>query len=314
MSASATIKPESTGRIFDAEGRHKLRWRTVAVLAVSFVVALALESYSLYSLPQSERVHQAAYELYRPSGEIGLKLGIGGGIVFLLIYLYPIRKRWAWLRKKGNTKHWLDFHILFGLFGPVVITFHSSFKFHGLAGMAFWIMWTVAFSGIVGKYVYAQIPRRLTAAEMDRKEIEEERARTAQQWAEQDLVDANDLASVLFLPDNDEVQKMSVLQALLAMVRLDLRRVFEVARLRRKAMSAPIRIASVGGLLPLGNRSFEGVIRSVRQQAWLSAKILFLGKTQKLFHLWHVVHRPFSYSFGVLVVVHVAFVVALGYF
>lgn len=312
MSASATINPEK--RLFDAEGRHRLRWRTAVVVAVSFLVALALEGYSFYSLPQAERVHHADYDLYRPSGDVGLKMGIGGGVLFLLLYLYPIRKRWAWLRKKGNTKHWLDFHILLGLFGPLVITFHSSFKFHGLAGMAFWIMWSVALSGVVGKYFYAQIPRCLSAAELDCKEIEEERNRTAAQLTEQEIFSHDDLASILELPTNEEVEGMSTGRALMAMVRLDGRRIVQVGRLRCKSMSPLTCFVSVAGLLPLGNRALEKVIRSVRQQAWLSAKILFLGKTQKLFHLWHVVHRPFSYSFAVLVVVHVGFVVALGYF
>jgi hypothetical protein len=312
MSASATIKPEK--HFFDAEGRHRLRWRTAVVVAVSFLVALALEGYSFYSLPQVERVHHTAYDLYSPSGDVGLKLGIGGGVLFLLIYLYPIRKRWPWLRKIGNTKHWLDFHILLGLFGPLVITFHSSFKFHGLAGIAFWIMWTVALSGIVGKYFYAQIPRRLTAAEMDRKEIEEERERTSSQLSGQDIFSSEDLATILNMPTNEAVEQLGVMQALVMMVQLDARRFVQVSRLRRKGMSAPTRLLSLGGLLPLGNRALERVISSVRQQAWLSTKILFLGKTQKLFHLWHVVHRPFSYSFAVLVIVHIGFVVALGYF
>jgi hypothetical protein len=180
--------------------------------------------------------------------------------------------------------------------------------------MAFWIMWTVALSGIVGKYFYAQIPRRLSAAEMDRKEIEEERNRTAASLTDQDVFSPTELATILQLPSDAEVEGMSVASALFAMVRLDARRVVQVSRLRRKGMSLQTRVLSIGGLLPFGNRALEKVIRSVRQQAWLSTKILFLGKTQQLFHLWHVVHRPFSYSFAVLVVVHIGFVVALGYF
>ena len=117
MSASAAVRPRTQSRLFDAQWRHRLRWRTAALIAVSFLVALALEGYSFYSLPPAERVHHEAYDLYRPSGELGLKLGIAGGVLFLLIYLYPIRKRWPWLRKIGNTKHWLDFHILMGLVG-----------------------------------------------------------------------------------------------------------------------------------------------------------------------------------------------------
>ena len=34
----------------------------------------------------------------------------------------------------------------------------------GMAGVAFWIMTAVALSGVVGRYLYAQIPRSLNAA------------------------------------------------------------------------------------------------------------------------------------------------------
>lgn len=75
-----------------------------------------------------------------------------------------------------------------------------------------------------------------------------------------------------------------------------------------------MRIFSLGGLLPLGSVPLEFVIHSIARQMRLSTKLLFLSNTHRMFHLWHVVHRPFSYSFFVLVVVHVGFILYLGYF
>lgn len=313
MSAPTTT-PRSGFSIFEPESRHKIRWSAVAFLAAAFLAALAIEGYSFYSLPLAERARHEAYDQFRPSGSVGLNLGMLGGVFFLLIYLYPIRKRWPWLRKKGNTKHWLDFHALFGLVAPVVITFHSTFKFHGLAGMAFWIMWTVAASGIIGRYFYSQIPRRITAAELSLAEIEEERSQTAAFLAEQNMFEPAELEAAMRLPSHSEVQAMPMGRALLSMIALDIARPFKASRLRRRSMSLPLRILSLGGLLPLGNSALEVVIRSVRREVRLSTKMLFLSKTQRLFHLWHVVHRPFSYSFSILVLVHVGFVVYLGYF
>jgi hypothetical protein len=313
MSAPATT-PRSDFRIFDPESRHKIRWSAVAFLAISFLAALGVEGYSFYSLPLPERVHHEAYDQFRPSGSIGINLGLLGGVLFMLIYLYPIRKRWPWLRKKGNTKHWLDFHVLFGLVAPMVITFHSTFKFHGIAGMAFWIMWAVATSGLIGRYFYSRIPRRITAAELSLAEIEEERSQTAALLAKQDMFEPAELEEAMRLPSHAAVQAMPLGRALLTMIVLDIARPFRVSRLRRRSMSFAMQVLSLGGLLPLGNRALEVVIRSVRRQVRLSTKMRFLSKTQRLFHLWHVVHRPFSYSFSILVLVHVAFVVYLGYF
>jgi hypothetical protein len=51
-----------------------------------------------------------------------------------------------------------------------------------------------------------------------------------------------------------------------------------------------------------------------REEAALSKRILFLSRTQQVFHLWHVVHRPFSYTFAVLVLIHIGVVLMMGFF
>jgi len=45
----------------------------------------------------------------------------------------------------------------------------------------------------------------------------------------------------------------------------------------------------------------------------LAKQVLFLSRTQQVFHLWHVVHRPFSYSFVVLALIHIVVVMWLGF-
>ena len=107
-----------------------------------------------------DRPFSPKHHMLRPSGPIGLYLGFMGVALFLGIFLYPIRKHWAWLRQIGNTRHWLDIHVLMGLTAPFIIAFHSTLKFKGIAGMAFWIMFAVSVSGVVGRYLYAQIPRK----------------------------------------------------------------------------------------------------------------------------------------------------------
>ena len=46
----------------------------------------------------------------------------------------------------------------------------------------------------------------------------------------------------------------------------------------------------------------------------LSKKVMFLSKSQQMLKLWHVIHRPFSYSFAVLASIHVILMVMLGYY
>lgn len=312
--ASTTQVVARSGGWLDAEGRHRLRLALAWSIAVVTIASLVVYGFPYYRLDFATRVRSPLHPILRSSGTIGLRLGMLGLAMFLVLFLYPIRKRWRWLGTIGKTKHWLDFHVLLGLTAPVIITLHSSFKLHGLAGVAYWIMMAVALSGIVGRYLYAQIPRSLSMAEMSFKEMEAQVRALADDLSSQALLKVQDLAPLITLPDQKYVQEMSLAKVLLRMLVLDLQRPFQVSRLRRKYLS-PFRIlVTFGGLLPSTHPDLEQVIATVRKQSWMSAKMLFLSRAQEVFHLWHVVHRPFSYSFSVLVTIHIVVVVLLGYF
>ena len=55
------------------------------------------------------------------------------------------------------------------------------------------------------------------------------------------------------------------------------------------------------------------MVRLVRQKSSFSKRVGSLGQTQKVFHLWHVIHRPFSYAFAVLAIVHIVVVLGVGF-
>src|ERR1019366_6159983 len=172
MSAATVVR--HTPPLADAarKRRHRL-WIQLGIAAGTLAtIALCVYGLSYYILPADARPLSPRHDALKPSGRIGNALGIVGGVLFLLMYLYPLRKRWRWLSMKGKTKNWLDYHILMGLVGPVLITFHSSFKLSGVAGCAYWCMIAVVLSGIVGRYLYGRIPRKLGAVEMSVDEAE----------------------------------------------------------------------------------------------------------------------------------------------
>jgi hypothetical protein len=70
---------------------------------------------------------------------------------------------------------------------------------------------------------------------------------------------------------------------------------------------------TIGGLLSSSSPEVERVVRLVRRKASFSRRVIFLGHTQRVFHLWHVIHRPFSYAFAVLAVLHIVVVMGLGF-
>ena len=60
--------------------------------------------------------------------------------------------------------------------------------------------------------------------------------------------------------------------------------------------------------------ALERSIATAREEVSLSKRILFLSRSQQVFHLWHVVHKPFSYSFALLALIHIGVVMMMGFF
>jgi hypothetical protein len=313
MSATAAVAtavmPAQNG-----ERAHRIRLVTGYALAIALIIALAIYGFSYYTLSSTERPFSPKHALLKPSGAIGVKLGFMGFAMFLGIFVYPLRKRWLWLSRQGSSRHWLDIHVLLGLTAPFIVAFHSSFKFRGFAGMAFWIMVAVSLSGVIGRYLYAQIPRRLNSAEMSLKELQEVQAQLSQRLEKQRLLPEADVRSLLRLPSPERVQELSIVTALGYMMVLDLARAFRVAQLRRHALSFGEAMLTLGGFWPTRNASLEKAIASAREEAAISKRVLFLSRSQQVFHLWHVVHKPFSYSFALLAVFHIVVVMMMGFY
>ena len=318
MSANAAVTTRigsaASTAVSNGEKRHRVRLYILYALAIAINVAIFIYGFDYYKLSAMDRPFSPKHHLLRPSGSIGLYLGFFGVALFIGIFLYPLRKHWPWLSTIGSTRHWLDIHIVMGLTAPAIIAFHSSFKFKGLAGMAFWIMFAVSGSGVVGRYLYGQIPRKVTTAELSMRELQELQAQLSQQLAAQHLLPEADLRALLRLPDAKRVARLPIVMAIIYMMLLDVARKFRVARLRRHALGASQLLMTLGGFLPTRHREIERAIRAAAEEAALSKRVLFLSRSQKVFHLWHVVHKPFSYAFAVLALIHIGLQFVLGYF
>jgi hypothetical protein len=314
MSLNITV-PRVAAAAPSGERMHRLYLRVAYSLAALLLMGMLLYGLDYYWLSAAHRALSSKHAYLKPSGTIGLRLGMIGFFMFLLIYLYPLRKRWAWLGRQGSSRHWLDFHVLLGLAAPLVVTFHSAFKFNGIAGIAYWIMIVVSLSGVVGRYIYAQIPRSLNFAELSFKEAQEQSAVLAAQLQTLGILTPKDIASLVRLPDLQQAERMSLLVALGKMLFFDAVFPFRVWRLRQKMLWSHSRsLFAIAGFRRGENLPLERAIQLAREQTLVSKKILFLSKSQKMFQLWHIIHRPFSYSFALLASIHVILMLMLGYY
>lgn len=110
--------------------------------------------------------------LITPEWGMGYWLGITGGVMFLMIFLYPLRKKWKRLRNLGNVKVWFNAHMIFGLLAPTIIIFHSNFQLGATnSNIALYSMLLVVISGLIGRYIYAQVHYGLFGKHADLAEL-----------------------------------------------------------------------------------------------------------------------------------------------
>ena len=131
--------------------------------------------------------------------------------------------------------------------------------------------------------------------------------------ARQQLTFGSRLEALYALPDTKAVARTPILVALLWMIAIDCGRPLRVSLVRLQSAGLVSWLLSLFGLLPTRDAKLEQAISVARQQARLAKRILFLSRTQQVFRLWHVVHRPFSYAFAILALLHIGISLFMGY-
>jgi hypothetical protein len=126
----------------------------MVIAGLAIMAVLVLSGLDYYKLHIDERPSHAAHATMTPGGVWGHGLGIFGTISMVMgMALYMSRKRFRFMSRMGLLKHWLEFHIFLCTIGPLMILFHTAFKFGGLVAISFWSMVAVFLSGIIGRFI-----------------------------------------------------------------------------------------------------------------------------------------------------------------
>jgi len=84
-----------------------------------------------------------------------------------------IRKRFKAFVRLGVLKYWLEFHIFLCTLGSVLVLYHTTFKFGGIVSIGFWSMAIVWSSGVIGRFLYIQIPHSIEGRELTLREVQD---------------------------------------------------------------------------------------------------------------------------------------------
>jgi len=275
----------------DNKNSRSLRGTAVPVLALIIVAAWL--------------VRKGNY--YEPGDEFGYWLGVAGGVMMLALLLYSLRKHFRFMHGWGPTKHWFRLHMIFGIAGPTLILFHSTFRVGSMnAAVALSCMLLVAGSGVIGRVIYRKIHHGLYGRSATLQEVQ----------ANLGIIGGDVKSKFHFAPKIEQRLKE-----------------FEASALSVHAGALP-RVRSFLGVGIRGGwtyfaatRELERIVRHhARQHGWDAAKlerrlvsarsairayvdavidVARFSAYERLFSLWHILHVPFVFMLIVSGIVHV---------
>lgn len=260
---------------------------TMVTITIAVTLYLFYIGFTYYNTSLEERFYHPRHNWFKPSGIYGQGLGILGTLmIFFGVTVYIMRKRYNFLAKYIRLKYLLEFHIFLCTLGPILVLFHTAFKFGGIVSVAFWSMVAVVLSGVAGRFIYNQIPKTIEGRQMTMNELKEMKT---------------DLAVVLHQKFNLESNTLEIISDLMSE---------ENTTENRKKLGYLKKVLQRNDL-PKSNRNT--ILKMVKSEISLSKKITRLQTMQKLFKYWHVAHMPFALIMLVIVIIHIGVTLAFGY-
>lgn len=175
---------------------HRLSLTLYSLIVVTAIIVLTYIGFSYYNKPIEERFFDPNYALLKPSGLIGHGLGIIGSLLIVVgLFSYMIRKRFKMFDRVGVLKYWLEFHIFLCTLGSILVLYHTTFKFGGIVSIGFWSLVIVWTSGVIGRFIYIQIPRTIEGRELSLREVQDYKAQIGLELMDKYQVDISEIES-----------------------------------------------------------------------------------------------------------------------
>ena len=244
---------------------------------------------------------------YNSASGMGYGMGLAGGIMMLLLFSYPLRKRVRALHAWGSAKFWFALHMALGVLGPVLVLAHTRFHLGSInAAVAFTSMSLVAGSGIVGRFIYIKIHRGLYG-----------RRSTLQEMREKSGLACAEVQSKLHFAPNvertlTEFETIALrkhtgpVSSTLAFVALPIRSRLTYLGCSKQLARLYKQHAARNNWEPdkLQRRlgAARGLVRSYLKGAQDVAQF---SAYERLFSLWHVLHVPLVYMLVLSAIAHV---------
>ena len=213
-----------------------------------------------------------------------------------------LRKRVKKFSRIGILKHWLEMHIFLCSVGPIFVLFHTAFKFGGIVAVSFWSMVAVVLSGVIGRFIYIQIPRTIQGREIDLFELNEENIDLTLKLRENLKVDEKIIQKIEEFLLSVNYGKVSLKNILWILLKDYVSNYFALRLIKKELKKTNFSKIKRKQVLNIAKSKFV-----------LARRIGLLKLMQELFKYWHVAHLPFAIIMLVIMVIHVGVTIVFGY-
>lgn len=280
---------------------HRIYIFTLVIITLTVFVFMGIYGLNYYFTDLDQRFFHSQNELLKPSGFIGHGAGIIGSLMMIIgVFGYMARKRFRSWSRVGILKHWLEFHIFLCTLGPILVLYHTAFKFGGLVAVSFWSMVAVVLSGVIGRFIYLQIPRTIEGREMSLNELNLKKAKFNTDLQKQFSLDSEflDLVNRSTFTE-DDLHKGTFFAKI-------------VKRLKFEKHQFQI-IKTELGKRNISKKNQKRITQYIHAEIVLGRRIAWLSTMQNYLRYWHVAHLPFALIMLVIMIVHIIVAVLFGY-
>ena len=280
---------------------HRIYIFTLVTITLVGFILMGIYGAKYYFTDLDQRFFHEQNELLKPSGFIGHGAGIIGSLMMIIgVLMYMARKRFRSLSRLGLLKHWLEFHIFLCTLGPILVLYHTAFKFGGLVSLSFWSMVAVVLSGIIGRYIYLQIPRTIEGREMSLNELSSKKENFHAELQGRFQLDQTfiDFLSTAFSTE-EELYQGSFFSKAIQRVKFE--------RRLTKSIKQKLRTQDIS------KSDYKRTLRFIHAEIVLNRRIAWLATMQNYLRYWHVAHLPFALIMLAIMIVHVIVAVLFGY-
>ncbi|PLX03776.1 MAG: hypothetical protein C0595_05775 [Marinilabiliales bacterium] len=271
--------------------------------SIVFIVTIYIIylGYDYYNTGIEERFYSEGHDVLKPSGSFGHGYGIIGSLFMIIgVSSYMMRKRVRAMQKWGLLKHWLEFHIFLCTLGPILVLFHTSFKFGGIVSISFWSMVAVFASGVIGRFIYIQIPRSIEGRELSLNEVKGMKTDINSLLKNNYNIEDDRLNIIVYTVESrSNIKANNVFSLFLKKYFNDLGNIRKLKQVIKESK--------------ISQAESKNILQLVKNEVSLNRRIDRLNTMQNLFKYWHVAHLPFAIIMLVIMIIHVGVTLTFGY-